>query len=104
MTRLRDVLPTDSPDPLVAKVAQDSDRILLTHDGDFKKVAPRIPVGARNRFRKLSKIHLACEPVKATDRLAAAMALIEFEWDAAQKRADKRLTIVIQPSVIKTHR
>lgn len=104
MTRLRDVLPTDSPDPLVAKVAQDSDCILLTHDGDFKKVAPRIPVGERNRFRKLSKVHLACEPVKAGERLAAAMAFIEFEWDAAQNRPDKRLTIVIQPAVMKTHR
>lgn len=104
VTRLRDVLPTDTPDPIVAKVAQDSDCILLTHDGDFKKVAPRVPVGERNRFRKLSKVHLACAPTQSSARLAAAMTLIEFEWRAAQNRADKRLHIVIQPSVIKTHR
>lgn len=104
VTRLRDVLPTDSPDPLVAKVAQDNDSILLTHDGDFKKVAPRIPEGERSRFRKLSKIHLACDPTKSSKRLAAAMNLVEFEWRAAQERKDKRVHIVVQPTLMKTLR
>lgn len=102
--RLRDVLPTDTPDPIVAKTAQDSNAILLTHDGDFKIVAPRIPVGQRARFRKLSKVHLAVEHVKSENRLAAAIALVEFEWEAAQHRKDKRVHVVVQPSVIKTHR
>jgi len=88
----------------VARVAEESDCILITHDGDFKKIAPRIPVGERNRFRKLSKVHLACEHAQALTRLAAAIALIEFEWSGAQERPDKRLTVVVQPGVIKTHR
>jgi len=104
VTRLRDVLPTDSPDPLVAKVAQDTDCILLTHDGDFKTVAPRVPKGERARFRKLSKIHLSCSQAQSQTRLAAAIALVEFEWAGAQARPDKRLHVVIQPGVIKTHR
>jgi len=104
VTRLRDVLPTDTPDPIVAKVAQDSDSILLTHDGDFKTVAPRIPKGSKARFKKLSRIHLACPQVRAAERLAAAIALVEFEWVAAQARPDKRLHVVVQLGVIKTHR
>jgi len=104
VTRLRDVLPTDTPDPIVAKFAQDTDSILLTHDGDFKTVAPRIPKGQRNRFRKLSKIHLACEHPRAKSRLEEALELIEFEWSAAQRRADKRLHVVVRPGVISTHR
>jgi predicted nuclease of predicted toxin-antitoxin system len=104
VTRLRDVLPTDTPDPIVAKAAQDADAILLTHDGDFKSVAPRIALGQRNRFRKLSKVHLNLEHARSEKRLAAAIALIEFEWLAAQARTDKRLHIVIQLAVIKTHR
>lgn len=104
MVRLRDVLPTNTPDPIVAKVAQDSDCILLTHDGDFKKVAPRVPTGSRARFKKLSRIHLSCPQSRGAERLAAAIALIEFEWFAAQDRADKRLHMVIQRDVIKTHR
>lgn len=102
--RLRDVLPTDSPDPLVAKVAQENEAILVSHDGDFKVIAPRIPMGERSRFRKLSRIHLSCEHVKAPQRLAAAIALIEFEWVGAQARSDKRLHVVIQPHLIKTLR
>lgn len=85
-------------------MAQDSDAILITHDGDFRTVAPRIALGQRARFRKLSKIHLACDHPKAQNRLAAAIALVEFELAAAQDRSDKRLHIVIQPAVIKTHR
>lgn len=104
MTRLRDVLPTNTPDPIVAKVAQDSDCILLTHDGDFKNVAPRVPIGSKTRFKKLSRIHLACPQARGAERIAAAIALVEFEWVAAQERSDKRLHMVIQRDVIKTHR
>lgn len=89
---------------MVAKVAQDAGAILISHDSDYKKIAPRIAVGARNRFRKLSKVHLDIEHARATDRLAAAMALIEFEWEAAQHRADKRLHVSVGLSVIRTHR
>lgn len=99
--RLRDVLPNDTPDPIVAKAAQDSDAILLTHDGDFKTVAPRIAIGQRNRFRKLSKVHLNIEHVRSERRLAAAIELIEFEWVAAQNRPDTRSTSQFNPQLSK---
>lgn len=102
--RLRDVLPMDSPDPLVAKVSQDQRAILISNDADFRKIAPRVPDGERSRFRKLSRIHLQCEPAKSAERMKAAIEFILFEYDAAQKRADKRIHIVIQNNVIKTHR
>lgn len=102
--RLRDVLPTDLPDPLVAKTAQDNEAILISHDGDFDTIAPRIPVGEKTRFRKLSRIHLKCENAKAAERLAAAIALIEFEFAAAQLRHDKRVYVVVQTNLIKTLR
>lgn len=89
---------------MVAKVAEDQDCILLTHDGDFRRVAPRVAVGARRRFKKLSRIHLNCEHSRGADRLAAAIALIEFEWAAAMQRADKRITVSIGLNVIRTHR
>lgn len=89
---------------MVAKVAQDNDAILISHDGDFKSIAPRIAKGQKARFKKLSRIHLQCENAKAEKRLAAALELVEFEWDGAQKRSDKRIHIVIQPTGIKTNR
>ncbi len=102
--RLRDVIPTDSPDPIVARVAQDQDAILLSHDGDFKKIAPRIAKGERRRFNKLSKVHLNCEQARGAERLAAAIGLIEFEWAGAMTRDDKRLHVSISLGVIRTHR
>jgi predicted nuclease of predicted toxin-antitoxin system len=102
--RLRDVLPTDSPDPLVAKVAQDNDAVLLSHDGDFNAIASRVPVGAKSRFRKLSRVHLGCENVHTGKRIAEAIELIEFEYEGAKKRKEKRLHIVIQKAGIKTNR
>jgi predicted nuclease of predicted toxin-antitoxin system len=102
--RLRDHLPTDTPDPIVAKVAQESDAILVSHDGDFKKIAPRIPNGSKARFRSLSRIHLQCENVAAATRLAAAISLVEFEWTLAQARPDKRIHITVQANLIKTSR
>lgn len=104
VTRLRDVLPPDSPDPLVAKVAQDSKAILLTHDGDFKRIAPRIPKSGRQRFRSLSKVHLNCEQARGADRLAAAITLIEFEWETVSSRPDRRMHISVGLNVIRTHR
>ena len=104
VVRLRDVLPTDSPDPLVANFAEQLEAILISHDGDFRKIAPRIPVGARMRFKKLSRIHLQCDYPGAEKRMAAAISLIEFEWDLAQGLSDKRIHINIQKSGIKTNR
>ena len=104
MTRLRDVLPTDSPDPIVAKVAQDDESILLTHDGDFKTVAPRVALGQRNRFRKLSKVHLNIEQARSEGRLAAAITMIEFEWASAQARTEKRIHLAIKLGAITTYR
>ena len=46
--RLRSVLPPNSLDPLVAKYAETIDSILITHDGDFRKIAPRIPNGVKS--------------------------------------------------------
>lgn len=102
--RLRNELPTDSPDPLVAKYAEHIEAILISHDGDFKKIAPRISIGDRTRFKKLSRVHLQCGYPGAAQRVDDAISLIEFEWEIAQSRQDKRIHITVQKAGIKTHR
>ncbi|MEO6152846.1 MAG: DUF5615 family PIN-like protein [Croceibacterium sp.] len=106
VVRLAEKLPADSPDPLVAAHASRKNAVLISFDGDFEKIAPRLPKGARSRFKKLSRIHMAVKGPSAHVRLAAALALIEFEWAESSKRDDdgRRIWIVIQPSVIKTNR
>jgi hypothetical protein len=44
-----DILPVDSPDPLIAAVAELDSYVLVSHDRDFETIAPRIPKGSRAR-------------------------------------------------------
>jgi len=97
-------MPTDSPDSVVAQYAENIGTILISNDGDFKNISPRVPSGQRQRYKKLSRIHLDCNQVQAALRIEAAIGLIEFEWDAAQARGDKRIHITVQNHGIKTLR
>jgi len=100
---LRDILPTNSPDPLVASVAELNNAILVSFDRDFKTLAPRIGVG-QQRFRKLSRIAFRCNEPDAAQRLGLALALIEFEWTTAQAASDKRMIVEIGSTYIRTIR
>lgn len=102
--RAKTKLPEGTQDPIVAKVAEDLSAILLTDDADFQTIARRRPEGQRRRFRKLSRIHLACKHSQAVNRLAAAITLIEFEYELAQARPDKRMIIDVKPTLIRTQR
>lgn len=82
--RLRDILPTDSVDPLVASVAELNGAILVSFDKDFKALAPRIGIG-QQRFRKLSRIGFRCREPNAARRIGLALSLIEHEWEVAHK-------------------
>lgn len=102
VTRCKDVLPVGSPDPLVAKEAQERAAILVSQDQDFTKLV--IPNRKGARFKKLSKINLKCKNTDPVKRLAAAMSLIEFEYDLAQHSKIKRIMIDVQANLIRTLR
>jgi predicted nuclease of predicted toxin-antitoxin system len=70
---IRDYAPPGSPDPLVATVAQELNAVLLSFDGDFEVIAPRIAKGHRKRFRKLSRIWMRCDEPQAANRLNVAL-------------------------------
>ena len=71
---LRDVLAPDSPDEIVAAFSEAEDAVLVSLDGDFKRIAPRIPNSQRRRFRRLSRIALrqACQGLDAACRRGSA--------------------------------
>ena len=102
--RARDKVPEGTPDPIVAKVSQDLEAILLTDDSDFSSFITRRQDGQKKRFRKLSRISLRCSHALILGRLADAIALIEFEYELAQNRHDKRMIIDIQPTLIRLFR
>lgn len=101
---LREWIAQDSPDQLVARMSEANGAVLVSIDSDYKQIAPRIPVGARQRFRKLSRIALCCNEPQAANRIKIALTLIEHEWAIAQDSSDQRMHITIQNSGIKTHR
>jgi predicted nuclease of predicted toxin-antitoxin system len=101
---IRDYVPPGSPDPLVATVSQELNAILVSFDGDFEKIAPRIPHGQRGRFRRLCRIWMRCDEPQAAKRLASALDLILSEYGLAQQRADTRLRMWVGRSFLRIDR
>jgi predicted nuclease of predicted toxin-antitoxin system len=101
---LRDILPTDTPDQVVADVSETEGAILVTCDKDFKRIAPRIPLGQRQRFQRLSRISLDCPEPQAANRVRAAMSFVEAEYAIAQAANDPRMIVSIGKQVMRTHR
>ncbi|MFZ1886726.1 MAG: DUF5615 family PIN-like protein [Candidatus Binataceae bacterium] len=101
---LREIMPTDSPDPVVATVGDMDGAILVSCDHDFDSIAPRILKGMRARFRRLSRIAIRCPEFHAARRIEEAMEFIELEYKTAQSRSDKRMFIEIQTTGLKTNR
>jgi predicted nuclease of predicted toxin-antitoxin system len=50
---LSEILPTDSADTIVARVAQINDCILVTQDKDFRKIVTKIPDGVKSKIREI---------------------------------------------------
>lgn len=102
--RLRTKTAPDSPDTLVAAVAEANSAILVTMDGDFKSIAARTGIGQR-RYRRLSLIRFEkCRESQAPARISAALSLIDHEWSVGNGSKDRRIFIVITPEAIRTHR
>lgn len=102
---LREQIPTDSPDSLVAAVAEANNAILVTFDADFKAIASRYGIGQR-RFTKLSLIRFErCRESQAAQRFEQALSLIQHEWlYGHNRRSDRRMFVVITSQSIRTHR
>lgn len=101
---IRDYIPEGSPDQLVATIAEKINAILISFDGDFQKIAPRIPKGARRRFRRLSRIWMQCSEYQAAARLQLALSLIEAEYGLAALGQDCRMEVWVSGGFIKTIR
>lgn len=100
---LREKIPANSPDSLVAAVAEANQAILVSLDADFREIAKRHGVGRRS-LRTLSLIKLSCRESRAAERIPQSISLIEHEWQVGQSGRDRRLFIEISDSVIRTMR
>lgn len=54
-------------------VSEELRAVLISFDGDFEKISPRVPSGHRTRFRNLSRIWMRCGEPGAAGRLHGAL-------------------------------
>jgi len=101
---IREFIPEGSPDELVATVTERMNAILISFDGDFKQIAPRIPAGARRRFKRLSRIRMQCSEFQAAARLESALSFIDAEYQIALAANDSRMQICVATGFLKTIR
>lgn len=95
VVRSTDVIAAGSPDPLVATAAQEDDRILVTHDGDFRRIERLCSQGQQERFPTFSRLMLSCSGPAAAPRLETFLVIVEAEYQRVQNLDDKRLTVDI---------
>ena len=103
-TFIRDYTPPGSADPVVATISQEMNAVLVSFDGDFEKIAPRVPDGHQRRFRGLSRIWMRCSEFQAEQRVERALSLIEAEYEIAQASPDGRMFIWIANGYLRTNR
>lgn len=96
----RDILPLGSPDDMVAAVSEEAEATLISHDKDFKRIAPRIPNGERTRFKKLSMIRLMCEKPRSAQRITTVLPFIELDNEQREIFPDIRSIIEIKKDLI----
>ncbi len=93
---VRDLFLPGTPDPVIALAGDRQHAIIVTwNHKDFKRLATRIPVGERLRFRHLGRINFRCNEAHGSRRAEELIEWIEFEFAQVQKRSDKRLMIEI---------
>lgn len=92
----RDITGQGAADDVVAAVSEVGGATLISHDKDFKKIAPRIPDGHRARFRGLNMVRLICSKPRAAERIAVALPFIVFEESERISKNAKRSIIEVK--------
>ena len=90
---IRDYIVPSAPDQVVATASQELEAILVSFDGDFEAISPRIPKGQRARFGRLSRIWLRCGEPQAALRCSRVLDFVEREFDITTPTTPMRLTI-----------
>jgi predicted nuclease of predicted toxin-antitoxin system len=98
---VRDLLPSSTPDPVIAKVGDRLSAIVVTWDRDFSQIVRRVPVGNRTAFRRLGRISFRCNEVKGLQLLERWVCLIEAHYEQCLLESDFRMIVQIQESGLK---
>lgn len=102
LTRLRDVMATDTADPIIAVACSQTGHVLVSHDGDFRDLSKRLQISQREYRTKLHRILLKCSEPRAAARMEEAINLIEHEWQLITP--DRPMVIEVREQAIVTFR
>lgn len=95
-----DIVIRGSEDPLVARAAEMNGLILISQDGDMKRIV-RESGASNGQFKKLSLIKLSCEPPDAASRIESLLSLVEFEWANSSGSDGRRIHIEVKDTVVR---
>ena len=99
-----DILPTDAPDPVIARISETDGLVLVSADADFRKMIQKVAAdGQKAKFRKLSLISLLCSEYQSAERVDKGMSLIQAEWEVASAEG-QRMHLHVMTDGYKTHR
>lgn len=79
VSRVRDEMPADSPDQVVAMAAIDAGRILVSWDRDFGQQRFK-----QDRFDRLCLIGFSCPEPQGAARLLAVLDIVEFAFSRSK--------------------
>jgi hypothetical protein len=82
-----------SREDMADRAGKKLEAILVSFDGDFEAISPRIPKRQRARFRKLSRIWLRCGEPQAALRCSRVLDFVEREFALTTPTTPMRLTI-----------
>src|SRR5687768_11758671 len=83
VVRVPDILAEGSPDQLVATAAMQEERVLVSHDGDMKRIERKISEAHRDRYPTLSRLMLCLPEPRAAPRMVLFLPVIELEFELA---------------------
>ena len=84
VTRLREVMLADSPDPIVDANCREHGLVLVTHNWKhFRRIARELELGSATKnaeVKALSRIDMEIHQSQGVERMKQALPLIETEW------------------------
>lgn len=102
LIRLRDVMATTTPDPIIAVACSRAGHVLVSHDRDFRQIAKRLKITQRQYHNSLHRIMLKCLEPDDVSRMTEALSLVESEWLLAKD--GRPMVIEIGPQSIRIDR
>jgi hypothetical protein len=81
----RNVVGAQAKDEVVATAAVELERVLISHDGDMRRVERYISEAAKRRYPTLCRLMFACEEAESRARMRLFLPVVELWFEEARK-------------------